>query len=89
MLRIDVHRGDSGSVSVALSGDLCSAEVAELGRLIEEACRCGDRVAIDLSALRRIDREAVRFLANGGCRGAAIVGCPAYVREWMRCESTV
>jgi len=89
MLRIDVCRSDSRSVSVALSGDFCGSEVAALGRVIDDACRSSERVSIDLSALRRIDREAVRFLALGGCRGAAIVGCPAYVREWMRCESTV
>ena len=87
MLRIDVRRVPPSSVSVALIGDFCAGEVAEIGRLIDEACRSSERVAIDLSALRRIDRDAVRFLAFGGCRGADLVGCPAYVREWMRCEA--
>jgi hypothetical protein len=87
VLRIDVERAGASRVSVALIGDFCAGELAEIGRLIDEARRSGERVAIDLSAVRRIDREAVRFLAFGGGRVADLVGCPAYVREWMRCES--
>jgi anti-anti-sigma regulatory factor len=87
MLRIDVRQGGTSSVSVALSGDFLAGEVPEIDRLLEEATRSGARVAIDLSAVRRVDREVVRFLAFGGGRGAHLVGCPAYVREWMRCEA--
>ena len=75
-------------MSVTLIGDFCAGEVRAIERLIDEASRSGERVAIDLSAVRRVDREAVRFLAFGGGRVADLVGCPAYVREWMRCEST-
>jgi len=88
MLRIDVRRAEPKSVSLTLAGDFCAGDVAEITRLIDEACRSGDRVAIDLSAVRRVDREAVRFLASSVTCAADLVGCPPYVREWIRCEST-
>lgn len=87
MLRIEVHRPEPSLVSVSLAGDFCSSAVAEIAQLIDEARRTGDRVAIDLSAVCRVDRDAVQFLALRAGRDADLVGCPGYVREWIRCES--
>jgi anti-anti-sigma regulatory factor len=87
MLRIEIEKAGSGAVTLSLAGDFCAGDVAEVGRLLDEAARSGERVAIDLSSVRRVDRDAVRFLLAGGARGADLLGCPAYVREWMRCEA--
>jgi ABC-type transporter Mla MlaB component len=88
MLRIDVHHGDSQTVRVALTGDLCADRITELRSVIGEVSRSAERVALDLSGLRRVDLEGVRFLVANGTRATILVGCPAYVREWMRCEAT-
>ena len=88
MLRIDVRHGSSRSVRVSLTGDLCADRITELRSIIDEVSRSAGRVALDLSGLRRVDLEAVRFLASDGKHAAVLVGCPAYVREWMRCEAT-
>jgi ABC-type transporter Mla MlaB component len=87
VLRIEIHRPEPRRVSFSLSGDFCSSAVADVTQLIDEARQAGERVAIDLSAVRRVDREAVRFLALRGGRDADLVGCPGYVREWILCES--
>ena len=88
MLRIDVRHRPPHTVRVSLTGDFCADEIAEIRTLIVEVSRSAERVALDLSGIRRVDREAVRFLVSDERRGAELVGCPAYVREWMRCEAT-
>jgi ABC-type transporter Mla MlaB component len=87
MLRIDVRHSGSRAARVALTGDLCADRITELRSVIDEVSRSAGHVALDLSGLRRVDLEAVRFLVSDG-KHAVLVGCPAYVREWMRCEAT-
>jgi anti-anti-sigma regulatory factor len=87
MLRIDVRHDVPATVRVALIGDFCAAQIDEIHSLIHEVSQSAERVALDLSAVRRVDRAAVRFLAIAGGYGAELIGCPAYVREWIRCEA--
>ncbi len=45
-------------------------------------------VAIELSELELVNREAVRLLAQAEAEGIAIKSCPAYIREWITNERT-
>jgi hypothetical protein len=45
-----------------------------------------DGVAIDLTEVILVDREAVRLLAISEADGIEIRNCPAYIREWISRE---
>ena len=40
-------------------------------------------VAIDLTDVLLVDREAVKFLALRESNGDELRNCPAYIREWV------
>ncbi len=43
---------------------------------------------LDLTDVRLVDRDAVRFLADCEVRGAQLRNYPAYIREWIDAEKT-
>jgi hypothetical protein len=43
-------------------------------------------VAVDLTHLLLVDRDAVRLLAAAEANGVALRNCPAYIREWVTRE---
>jgi len=45
-------------------------------------------VAIDLTEVILVDREAVRLLALSEANGIELRNCPAYIREWVARERT-
>jgi anti-anti-sigma regulatory factor len=86
MFRIEIATVAGREVHLALSGTVDAASLEELARLTSEAVSAGERVVVDLSNVRLVDREAVRFFSHGAGRQARLVGCPAYLREWLRSE---
>ena len=47
------------------------------------------RVALDLTEVLLVDREAVRFLAVSEANGVELRNCPAYIREWVTSERDI
>jgi hypothetical protein len=45
-------------------------------------------VAIELSELELVDREAVRLLAQVKAEGIELRICPTYIRKWITNERT-
>ena len=45
-----------------------------------------DRLALDLTEVIHVDREAVRLLAVSEATGIELRNCPAYIREWIAKE---
>jgi hypothetical protein len=43
-------------------------------------------VAIDLTEVELVDRDAVRFLTRKEGNGIELRHCPAYIREWVTRE---
>ena len=43
-------------------------------------------VAVDLTHLLLVDRDAVKLLAAAEANGVALTNCPAYLREWVARE---
>ena len=41
------------------------------------------RIALDMTDVKLVDRNAVTFLAQCETRGIRLLHCPAYVREWI------
>ena len=53
--------------------------------LIESEAR-GRRIALELSDLTLVDRDAVRFLEHCEAQSIELENCPAYIREWIARE---
>ena len=89
MLRIQ-RASDSGDSSktgdvLLLSGRIHAEDLAELERFLMEAA---DRaIALDLSDVTLVDRDAVKFLAGCEERNIQLRSCPAYIREWIDAET--
>lgn len=81
MLRIE--RKGNGKVVFKVSGQLNAENVAEMGKLLE-AEKKGSRIALDLTDLRSVDGEAVRFLEKCETDTIKLKNCGLYIREWIR-----
>ena len=81
MLRIT--RKANGEVVFKVSGQLNSQNVAEIGTLIE-AEKKGSRIVLDLTDLRSVDGEAVKFLEKWEADSIKLKNCGLYIREWIR-----
>jgi ABC-type transporter Mla MlaB component len=87
MLRIEATRETDDDRTIALTGTIGGEYLPELEDAMQRAAGDRHRLSFDLSQVRLVDREAVRFLASAVERHVRLVGCPAYLREWVRSES--
>lgn len=79
MIRIDKSKtGDL--VTFVLSGRIQAEDLPELKRVTESYSK---PVVLDLTGVKLVDRDAVRFLANLETDNATITNCPPYIREWI------
>jgi anti-anti-sigma regulatory factor len=83
MLRIT--RKADGEVVFKVSGQLNAENVAEIGTLIG-AEKKGSRIVLDLTDLRSVDGEAVKFLEKCEADSIKLKNCGLYIREWIRRE---
>ena len=83
MLRIT--RKANRQVAFKVSGQLNSQNVAEIGTLIE-AEKKESRIVLDLTDLRSVDGEAVKFLEKWEADSIKLKNCGLYIREWIRRE---
>jgi hypothetical protein len=79
MIRIETS-DDTDVVTFALSGRLQAEDLPELKRVMEISRK---PVALDLTGLKLVDRDAITFLANFETDNATITHCPPYIREWI------
>lgn len=86
MLRIDTQSESPTEITYAISGRLAADDLPALTALIADAQERGQHVRFDLGDVALVSREVVAFFAKGPGRGAEIVRCPDYVREWLRCS---
>ena len=71
----------------ALSGRIEETDVPDLKDLVEAESAVA--ITIDLSEVRLVDRQAVKFLAACETRGITLRDCPAYIREWIETGSDI
>jgi hypothetical protein len=81
--RIDRHVIGENLVILCISGRITAQDVDMLRGLLEQE---RSAVAIDLKNVLLVDREAVKLLAVRESNGAELRNCPAYIREWVKCE---
>jgi hypothetical protein len=70
-------------VVLRVSGEIRGEDVDILREVIEQE-KC--RLALDLTEVNLVDREAVRLLVTSEANGIELRNCPPYIREWIRKE---
>jgi hypothetical protein len=71
---------DEGLVTITLSGRIEEEELSELEAALQSEA---GPFLLDLTGLRLVHREAVRFLSKCEDSGIELRNCPSYVREWI------
>jgi hypothetical protein len=79
--RIDRLSLEQGVV-LRISGRITGEDLDVLRTALEE----GRIVAIDLTEVELVDRDAVTLLARTEGNGIELRHCPAYIREWVTRE---
>ena len=75
---------DTGRVTFTLSGRIEEEELAELRSLLNsEIGATSKAIVLDLTDVKLLHREAVKFLAICEVDGIELRNCPSYVREWI------
>jgi hypothetical protein len=72
-----------GQTVLRLSGHL---KANELDEVRAELCALDAKSSLDLGEMALVDIEAVRFLADCELKGASLLHCPPYIREWINRE---
>lgn len=72
------------AVVLVLSGDIAGDHIADLETLVGTG-KNGPLV-LDLKHVSVVDRAGVLLLARSEGRGATLLNCPSYVREWIHRE---
>ena len=81
--RIDRRWTEEGPL-LHISGRLASEEL-EVVRTALDRRRV---IAIELSEVELVDRDAVKLLAQVEAEGIELRSCPAFIREWIANERT-
>jgi len=72
---------EAGSTRVIVSGRIGAPQLPDLRQFLEaENAR---NVVLDLTEVSLVDVDVVQFLLRCEAQGIWLVGCPAYIREWM------
>jgi len=69
-------------VVLRISGRIQGEDLDVLRAALEE----GRVVAIDLTEVELVDRDAMKLLAHTEVNGIELRHCPAYIREWVTRE---
>ena len=86
MLKITPTRENANSVTVRLCGELTKEYVPEIERTLAGESLESQSVALDLTNVTFVDREAMVFLCSAKARNIAIENCPPYVVRWIQQE---
>ena len=72
---------EAGSARVIVSGRIGARQVPDLRQFLE--AENASKMVLDLTEVSLVDEEVVQFLLRCEGQGIGLVGCPAYIREWM------
>ena len=77
-----------GYTIFALSGRIEAEHVSELHELLDAEAE-PTKVTLDLTEVKLVDREAIRFLVACEARGIVLRDCPSYIRRWIEQGSDI
>ena len=72
---------EAGGTRVIVSGRIGATQLPDLRQFI--AAENATNVVLDLTEVNLVDQEVVQFLLRCEGLGVGLVGCPAYIREWI------
>jgi STAS domain-containing protein len=72
---------EANATCVIVSGRIDGPQLPDLRRFLEAAHM--SHVVLDLTEVSLVDVEVVHFLLRCEAQGIGLVGCPAYISEWM------
>ena len=78
-LKIEKH-SDGKRATIRLIGRMRAEHLEELEKQIRES---EPAVTLDLEEVTLIDVESVRFLGTCEERGATLLNCSPYIRDWI------
>ena len=78
-LKIEKHSAGESTI-IRLIGRMRAEHLEELEKEIRES---GPAVTLDLEEVTLVDVEVVRFLGTCEARGATILNCSLYIRDWI------
>jgi ABC-type transporter Mla MlaB component len=67
----------------ALAGEITAEQIPRLEELARRCLKAGKKLALDLTWVWRVDREAAAFFRSGPGRDVALVGVPEGLIEWI------
>jgi len=78
-LKIEKY-ADGNSATLRLIGRMRAEHLEELEKQIREG---GPASILDLDEVTLVDVEIVRFLGTCEARGATLLNCSPYIRDWI------
>ena len=72
---------DAGSTRLIVSGRIGATQLPDLRQVVD--AENATNLVLDLTEVSLVDDDVVQFLLRCEGMGIGLVGCPAYVREWM------
>jgi anti-anti-sigma regulatory factor len=82
---LKITKVSNGEVVFKLSGRMDAENIGELEALLSVDSGV-NIIVLDLSDLRLVDQDVVRFLRGCEASGIRLMNCPAYIREWINGE---
>jgi anti-anti-sigma regulatory factor len=78
-LKIEKY-SDRYCTTIRLIGRMQAEHLSELEKQIKES---ESKIALDLEEVTLVDVEIVRFLGTCEARGATLLNCSPYIRDWI------
>ena len=78
-LKIEKY-SDGYNTTIRLIGRMRAEHLPELEKQIKES---ESKITLDLEELKLVDVDAVRLLGNCEARGATLLNCSPYIRDWI------
>jgi anti-anti-sigma regulatory factor len=71
---------DGHQTNIRLIGRMQAEHLGELEKQMRES---GPAITLDLDEVALVDVESVRFLGDCEARGATLLNCSPYIRDWI------
>jgi ABC-type transporter Mla MlaB component len=86
VFRITTVREDEKHCRLCLCGQFTAEYVAELEKALNAESATDQSIAVDMSDVTLVDREAMKFLCNTHSKSIPIENIPPYVQRWIQQE---
>ena len=86
VLRITTVQEGEKNIRVHLCGQFTGEYVTELERTLASECAGAQGVALDLTNVTFVDRNAMVFLCTAKSNNVSIENIPSYVQRWIQQE---